>query len=124
MTSQALNLFAPLASPLPPPPSGEVLTESQWITLLAIGDTFIPSIETSPDPSITKLSLPENEYTAAVSKLEKVQAANTGGGIIQKYLEENVSSMPGFKEALHRLLGEYLQADARKGIRAILTALE
>lgn len=124
MASQALNLFAPLDSPLPPPPSGEVLTESQWKTLMAIGDTFIPSIETSSDPSITKLSVPENEYTAAVSKLEEVLASNAESGMIQKYLEENISSIPGLKEALHRQLGEYLQEDARKGIRAILSALE
>lgn len=127
MTSQALNLFAPLDSPLPPPPSGEVLTEAQWKTLMAIGDTLIPSIETSSDPSTTKLSVPKHVYTAALNKLEEVVASNPEGPkgeIIQKYLEENASSTPGFKEALHRLLGEYLQEDALRGIRAILSALE
>lgn len=91
---------------------------------MAIGDTFIPSIERSSDPSITKLSVPQNEYTAAVNSLEKVLVSNPEGGIIQTYLEENASSTPGFKEALHRLLGENLQEDALKGIRAILSALE
>lgn len=91
---------------------------------MAIGDTFIPSIETSSDPSITKLSVSENEYTAAVNNLEKVLVPNREGGIIQKYLEENASSTPGLKEALHRLLGENVQEDARKGIRTILSALE
>lgn len=96
---------------------------------MAIGDTFIPSIiERSFDPSssITKLSVPQNEYTVAVNSLEEVHAlvSNPEGGIIQTYLEENASSTPSFKEALHRFLGENLQEDARKVIRAILTALE
>lgn len=91
---------------------------------MAIGDTIIPSIETSPDPSIAKLSVPQTEYTAAVNKLEDSLASKPKGGIIQTYLEENASSTPGLKEALHRLLGEYLQEDARKGIKAILSALE
>lgn len=91
---------------------------------MAIGDTFIPSIEVSSDPSITKLSVPQNEFTAAVSSIEKVLVSNPEGGIIQKYLHENASSTPGLKEALHRLLGENVQEDARKGIRAILFALE
>lgn len=124
MASQTLSHFKPLGSPTPPPPSGEVLTESQWKTLMAIGDTFIPSIERSSDPSITKLSVPQNEYTVAVNSLEEVLVSKQEGGKIQTYLEENASSTPGFKEALHRILGENLQEDARKVIRAILSALE
>lgn len=93
---------------------------------MAIGDTFIPSIERSSysDPSITKLFVPQNEYTVAVNSLEEALVSNPEGGIIQTYLEENASSTPGFKEALHRFLGENLQDDARKVIRAILSALE
>lgn len=91
---------------------------------MAIGDTIIPSIERSSDPSITKLSVPQNEYTVAVNSLEEVRASNPEEGIIQIYLEENASSTPGFKEALHRILGENSQEDARKVIRAILSALE
>lgn len=92
---------------------------------MAIGDTFIPSIESSSDPSsITKLSVPQNEYTVAVNSLEEALVSNPEGGIIQTYLEENASSTPSFKEALHRFLGENLQEDARKVIRAILSALE
>lgn len=92
---------------------------------MAIGDTFIPSIESSSDlSSITKLSVPQNEYTVAVNSLEEALVSNPEGGIIQTYLEENASSTPSFKEALHRFLGENLQEDARKVIRAILSALE
>lgn len=91
---------------------------------MAIGDTIIPSIERSSDPSITKLSVPQNEYTVAVNSLEEVRASNPEEGIIQIYLEENASSTPGFKEALLRILGENSQEDARKVIRAILSALE
>lgn len=91
---------------------------------MAIGDTFIPSIGTSSDPSITRLSVSQNEYKDAVNSLEEVLVSNPKRGIIQTYLEENASSTPGLKEALHRLLEENLQEDARKGIRVILYALE
>lgn len=91
---------------------------------MAIGDTIIPSIERSSDPSITKLSVPQNEYTDLVNSLVQVSVSSPEGGIIQEYLEENASSIPGFKEALHRTLGENSQEDARRVVRAILSALE
>lgn len=91
---------------------------------MAIGDTIIPSIEKSSDQSITKLSVPQNEYTVLVNGLEEVLGSNPEGGIIQEYLEENASSIPGFKEALHRTLGENSQEDARRVVRAVLSALE
>lgn len=91
---------------------------------MAIGDTIIPSIERSSDPSITKLSVPQNEYTVLVNRLEELLVSKPEGGIIQEYLEENPSSITGFKEALHRTLGENSQEDARRVVRAILSALE
>lgn len=91
---------------------------------MAIGDTIIPSIERSSDPSITKLSVPQNEYTVLVNSLEEVLVSKLEGGIIQEYLEENPSSIPGFKEALHRTLGENSREDARRVVRAVLSALE
>lgn len=124
MAGRDLSAFAPVESPLPPPQPGEVLTESQWTTLMAIGDTIIPSIEESSAPSVTKLSIQQTEYISAINKLKEGLPASSEVDISRKYLEENSSSIPGFREALQRLLGDYTREDARKGIRVILSALE
>lgn len=123
MASQELCLIAPLESPLPPLATGEVLTESQWTTLMAIGDTIIPFVAASSALSTTKLSVPESDYTAAVDQLKELPA-KPQAGLYRKYLEENASSIPGIRETIQRLLSDYMPEDARKGFRVILSALE
>ena len=124
MTNTELNGLAPFDSPLPPPPEGDVLTASQWTTLMAIADTIIPSITVSTTPSINNLPVPASEYTTAISKIKETLPAGATDDVPHKYLKENASSTPGFKETLHRQLGEYVRQDALKGIRVILSALE
>ena len=124
MTSTELNLLAPLDSPLPPPPEGDVLTASQWATLMAIADTIIPSLVVSSTPSSNNLSVSASEYTTAIAKIKETLPADAADDIPHQYLQENASSTPGFKETLHRQLGEYVRQDALKGIRVILSALE
>lgn len=123
MATQELGLIAPLESPLPPLATGEVLTESQWTTLMAIGDTIIPFISTSSALSTTKLSVQESEYKAAIDKLQELPA-DPHMGLCRKYLEENASSIPGVREAIQRLLSDYMPEDARRGLRVVLSALE
>ena len=129
MTSAQLNLITPLDAPLPPPPEGEVLTASQWTTLLAIADTIIPSIEMPTSASPQKLCLQKGEYTAAIHTLEKKTSAPTTTHLAnldlsERYLQEFASSVPEFRHLLRRTLGEFVREDARKGIRVILSALE
>lgn len=90
---------------------------------MALGDTFIPSIETSATSSTGRISLPEAEYTSAINRLKKIPARNEVE-IPQRYLEENASSIPGFRDALQRTLGEYVREEDLKGMRVILSALE
>lgn len=123
MASQELGLIAPLESPLPPLATGEVLTESQWTTLMAIGDTVIPFITASSALSTTRLSVQGSEYTASIDKLRELPA-KPEAGLYRKYLEENASSIPGVREAIQRLLSDYMPEDARKGLRVVLSALE
>lgn len=118
------NLISPLTSPLPPPPEGEILTSEQWTTLLAIGDTVIPAIESSSDPSSNKLALSPFEYASTVEALQSIKAPNDDTQLIQKYLVECPSSIPALKELLHRTLCEYLRPDARNGVLVILSALK
>lgn len=124
MTSTQLNLIAPLATPLPPPSKGEVLTESQWTTLMAIADTVIPSIEVSSDFSRASLSLPASEYSTAIEKIESRLPSTTDAGVPQQYLRESASSISGFQVQLRRQLADYVPQNARRAIGVILSALE
>ena len=124
MTTQQLNLIAPLASPLPPPPEGEVLTEAQWTTLMAIGDAIIPSIGPSNSTLPNTLALEATEYSSAMSKIESTLPENASRDIAHRYLAESASSIPGLKELIHRTLSDYVRTDARKGISVVLSALE
>ena len=119
-----LDILAPLESPLPPPPPDTVLTESQWTTLLAIVDAIIPPIGVSSVPSPNKLSVASSEYDVACEKLRKNLPPGADDSLAQQYFQESPSSLPGFRDALHRILGQYVREDARKGIRVILSTLE
>ena len=124
MTTLASNVIAPLESPLPPLPSGEVLTDSQWTTLMAIADTVIPSIGDSSDSSPERLLIEPTEYATAVEKI-KAEISDTGKvDLARTYLEESPSALPGFKHFLHRVVGDFMREDARKGLRIMLSALE
>ncbi|KAL8966566.1 MAG: hypothetical protein Q9183_003313, partial [Haloplaca sp. 2 TL-2023] len=123
MASTELNLIAPLDSPLPPPPEGEVLSASQWETFLAIADTLVPAIEAISTPSLHSLTVEPSEYATAIEKIQKVLPAKAAPHAAEKYLAEKASSAPGFKELIHRTFGDYMREDALKGIRVILSTL-
>lgn len=124
MSDVYMDVIAPLDSPLPPSLEGDVLTKLQWETLMAIADTIIPSIEVSSTPLFNKATIQISEYEAAIEKLQNQLAASTNPELPRNYLEENPSSLPGFRQDLQRTLGEYVREDARKGIRVILSALK
>ncbi|KAL8687749.1 MAG: hypothetical protein Q9224_005060 [Gallowayella concinna] len=124
MTSTQLNLIAPLDAPLPPLPEGEVLTSSQWTTLLAIADTIVPAIEASSAYSPDKLSVQPSEYTTAIQKIQTVIPESAAPDAAQRYLAEKASSTPGFRDLFQRILGHYMREDAVKGIRVVLSALD
>ncbi|CAD6586944.1 MAG: hypothetical protein ASARMPRED_002881 [Alectoria sarmentosa] len=124
MTSTQLNLIAPIDTPLPPPPDGQVLTESQWTTLMAIADAVIPSIEVSSTLSNSSLCIAPSEYTSTLETIAQRIPAQTDPSLTQRFLRENASSVPGFRELVGRILGNYIREDARKGIRVILSTLD
>ena len=124
MTTTQLKLIAPLDTPLPPVPPGEVLTEAQWTTLMAIADTIVPSIEVNSSMSRHSLCVQASDYAIAVEGIKMGVGPENKAEIAQSYMRENASSLPGFRELLKRTLAEYLREDAKKGIRVILSALE
>lgn len=124
MIPSVLNLITPLESPLPSPPSGEVLTDSQWTTLMAIADAVIPSIRDSSQSSEGGLLVEPTEYATAVKTLN-AKIPDTGNvDLARTYLLESPSTLPGFKQFLQRAIGDYMREDARKGLRVLLSALE
>ena len=124
MTSTELDLLVPLETQLPPLANDEVLSQSQWATLVAIADTLIPSIEASTKTSHARITIANAEYTGTVNKLLQVVPEQTGERAVQKYLEENASSVSGFTALLQRTFTNYIRDDAIKGIRVMLSALE
>ncbi|KAL9102395.1 MAG: hypothetical protein Q9163_002461 [Psora crenata] len=129
MTTTQLNLIAPLESPLPPPREGEVLTDSQWTTLMAIADTIVPSIEaasssSSEGPLPNSLTVPPSEYAGAVEAVKRRLLLQTDPELPARYFQETASSIPAFRALLQRTLRDFLREEARKGIRVILSALD
>ncbi|KAL8649238.1 MAG: hypothetical protein Q9210_004522 [Variospora velana] len=124
MSSTELNLIAPLESPLPPVPEGDVLTDSQWTTFLAIADTIIPAIQVSSSHSRDSLSFQASEYAHAVDKIRHSLPADAAQDAVQRYLAEKPSALPAFRELIQRQFGHYAKKDAVKGIRVILSALD
>ena len=124
MTTTQLNAISPLEAPLPLPRKGEALTDSQWITLMAIADTFIPSIGVSSKDSPRTLGLSKSDYTSAEETVRSRLPPTEDANLATRYLSENPSSVPGFRELLGRFMRDYLHTEAQKGIRVILSALE
>lgn len=124
MTSTQLNLISPLETPLPPSSDCEVLTKSQWRTLLAIAETVIPSIEVSSEPSLQSLTLSAAEYTSTIEAVIQRLPEGVSRDLSTSYLKESASSIPAFDLLLKRIVRDYVREEARKGIRVILSALE
>ena len=91
---------------------------------MAIADAVIPSIQVSSIPSSGSLCLPPYEYSSAVETIDRRLPVDTEHSLTRQFLQENASSVPDFKELVHRMLGSCMSEDAIKGIRVILSALE
>ncbi len=91
---------------------------------MAIADAVIPSIEVSSTLSTSNLCLEPSEYASAVETITRRLPAQADPNLTQRFLQENASSVPGFRELIQRMLGEDMREDARKGIRVVLSALK
>jgi hypothetical protein len=116
---------SPKASPLPPIPAQDPITEDQWRTLLALADCIIPSIQpsSSAQPS-TQLGVPDADYATALGKIEHYALADDDTSLAKKYLQEKASDIPEFRENLRRLLTFYVPTDQKKEFSLGLTLLK
>ena len=125
MTSQTLDLIAPLTTTLPDPSSKEVLTDAQWITLLAIAETVIPRVSRAgqtKEEHGTHLS--ETEYNALVNDIKATLTNPPEEPILVEYLGESATAYENFRQELQRTLAQHVRYDALKGIAFILNALK
>ncbi len=125
-----IGMIAALPSPLPPPPSNDVLTAKQWTTLLSIADTFIPSITSTQhaEDHFDGLAISDAEYSTKTSMITSYRPVSTSQDIhadqIRNYLTERTSSIPNFKSSVHRTLGHNTPSDGLVALRKILTLLD
>ena len=124
MTTTELNLIAPLEMSLPPPPKGEVLTDSQWTTLLAIADAIIPCLQSPSQASHGDVVLDAATYSTTLDRLKRQVKHGDANQVAGGFLSEYPSAVPEFRDVMHRLLGESLREESLKGIKVILSALK
>jgi len=129
MSTQQMETLAPLATPLPEPPAGEAFTSDQWLILMSIMDTVIPSIrrESVADCGLSNLTISEGKYNATVVQLKNTAVAGPGsldGKSLEKYLDERPSDISDFQGLLKRSLVHFAREDARKGLAFILSTLK
>ena len=115
----------PHASPLPPIPETDPLSEAQWKSLLALADAIIPSIQpSSTKASLRYLRVPDDKYSTILNSLEESTLDETNQGLARRYLAERPSQLPSFKDCFHRLLALNVPWDVKLQISLALTALK
>jgi len=128
MSTQQMEILAPLATPLPEPPEGEAFTSDQWLILMSIMDTVIPSIrrESAVSGGLPNLTISDEKYNATVMQLKKAVAGPDAPDAesLEKYLNEKPSDNADFQDLLKRSLVHFAREDARKGLAFILTTLK
>ena len=125
MSVQQMSVIAPLATTLPDPPTGDVLTTEQWATLLAIAETVIPEIRRASRPSSeSQHSLPESEYDDVVHEIKHEMKNRTQDSAVVDYLGEGATTYAAFRRELQRTLAVHVRDDARKGISFILSTMK
>lgn len=110
---------------LPPVLETDPLTPSQWRTLMAFADTFIPSVApkgTTKGKGI--LRVPDAEYASVLRKLEKQELDGRDTVLAKEYLAEKPSDLPEFKTSIWRFVSQYVPSDARKQLTIIFGLLE
>jgi choline dehydrogenase-like flavoprotein len=128
-SSVGMRMAAPLIAPLPSPPPADLLTPEQWTTLLSIVDAFVATIISSEHEGLDsgKLALPDSEYASAASSIAALLPASASGAseteLIQKYLSESASSVPGFQEHVRRTLGYFTPPEPLASLAKALSFL-
>lgn len=110
-------------SPLAPVPGEDILTAEQWGILSAIADTVVPSITAQEGNRLLQHPLRRELYDASCKRLERTPSLESNPELVQRYLAENATAQPRFKDGISRLLNLHLPSDAQKQLLFVLNAL-
>lgn len=125
-TLDTLAALAPLATPLPDAPEGDVFTKEQWTTLMAIFDTVIPSIRSKSTKAnrLSQLQISDQEYNKTVANIQKTVYNAPDVDTLDNYFDEKASDYPEYQEWLKRTFALYIREDGRAGLAFILSAMK
>lgn len=114
---------SPVASPAPPDALPEdVLSPTQWKTLLAVADAIVPSVAPrSRGHKNKQFLLSDKEYDAT---LAEIIATGTDPELAKAYLSESAARLPGMKEAIAGTLTNVIPISQLNEIRLLLTVLD
>ena len=100
-----------------------ILNREQWETLLAVADTFIPSIKVSSSKSTSlQLSISREQAIELDNGIRKVVPGYSGYEDNKDYLEESASSVS--VDLLSRVIRDYLHQSTVKEIGVFLMLLK
>ncbi|CAL3973808.1 unnamed protein product, partial [Diplocarpon coronariae] len=127
MTTIALKVIAPLEAALPDPPTGNYFTETQWVSLMALMDTVIPSVKRESVGANKQYQdeerIPDTSFNTALHHLQRNVTNAPTKMQLDQYLAEKPSDNPEFHELVKRTLIQFSREDARKGFSFLLSAL-
>lgn len=116
------NVITP--TPLPPLPDNDTLSQAQWVTLLALVDTFIPSIVGQDHTDPEKLHIASEDYSRVAESIVSDLPEGCSKDDVGRYLEEKGSDVPAFRDHFRRIINIYIPAEARRGLSLALAALK
>lgn len=89
-------------------------------------DTVIPSIhkEAAGAASDAHLTIPDSTYNAAIESLKGECRAALDSKLLDRYLNEKASDVPGFRDIVVRTLGTYTKDEERKLLGLVLSTLK
>lgn len=111
-------------TPLPPLPENDILGQSQWTTLLALLDTFIPSIVDQDVKVDGKLRVSSDDYLNTIRSITSNLPKDCPPENVTSYMEEKASDIPVLRDTYRRILNLYIPGEARRGLALALNALK
>ncbi|PNY27877.1 Long-chain-alcohol oxidase FAO2 [Tolypocladium capitatum] len=96
---------APVATPLPDPPSGDFMSTAQWETFFALLDGVLPSITSAAaSTDASKLALPKDAFEKALDRAARSLQEPPGEDVLKAYLEYRPTEDGAFRTDVVRTL--------------------
>lgn len=101
------SAHAPVAKPIPAPPSPDWMCHENWELLWCLLDTMMPSItsESAATDPYNQLVLPDKEFEDAVDRVSTTLANPPSRADIVKYLNQRPSLDEAFRDDVRMLFG-------------------